>query len=131
LRSHERCFTTADASPRKRLAGFFYARSISHRGIERRAANRSRVIRSIPILDGSIETRFNELIQKNFSPWIRVCHPTIPHHQMIVSSDADRAARHSRARAPRMQESGILQGFFASTKNARRKFARGRIVRGA
>jgi hypothetical protein len=56
----------------------FCARSISHRGIERCAANRWRVIRSIPILDGSVETRFNELIQKNFWSRIRVGYRTIP-----------------------------------------------------
>jgi hypothetical protein len=56
---------------------------------------------------------------------IRVDDRTIPRHQMIVSCDADRAALLSRARASRMQESRILQGFFASTKNARRKLERG------
>jgi hypothetical protein len=68
---------------------------------------------------------------KKFLPRIRIDRRAIPQHQMIVSSEANRAAVHSRPRASRMQESRILQGFFASTKNARRKLERGRIVRGA
>jgi hypothetical protein len=63
----------SDASRRSmRLGGsdssrFLRARDVRHRRVEQCEANRSRVIRSIPILDGSIEVRFDDVIQNNFS----------------------------------------------------------------